>query len=230
MIIGRTKARLISELTIDQDIPMETFKLTGLGAPAAQNDSLRYGQAEIRNNEIAAAAAIALSKLAGWTDEKLLKGAGVGAAPDEIDIPNAATKEFFVPAGGATTALKGDFAVARAQYGGGEAAVSFKIPHDFSTIIVAQLIIIPHGASAVAWDIDIDSDYGAVGEAHTANSEADTTTTYNLTEDEIEAIDIAGILSAIAAHDFVGVKLTNSRAGDAEYAYIEVVGVRIRYS
>lgn len=39
------------------------YRLTGLGAPTAQNDALRYGQAEIRNAEIAAAAAIAYSKL-----------------------------------------------------------------------------------------------------------------------------------------------------------------------
>jgi len=63
MLIGRTKARLISEITIDANIAMATFKLTGLGAPADQDDSLRYGRAEITNAEIAAGAAIALSKL-----------------------------------------------------------------------------------------------------------------------------------------------------------------------
>ena len=63
MRIGRSKARNISELTIDANVAMATHKLTGLGAPAAQNDSLRYGQAEIRTNEIAADAAILLTQL-----------------------------------------------------------------------------------------------------------------------------------------------------------------------
>lgn len=63
MIIGRTRSKLISDVTIDQDIDMLTYKLTGLGAPSAQDDSLRYDRAEIRNQEIKLAADIALSKL-----------------------------------------------------------------------------------------------------------------------------------------------------------------------
>ncbi len=45
------------------DINMAGEKVTGLGPPAAVNDALRYGVAEIRNNEIAAGAAIAYAKL-----------------------------------------------------------------------------------------------------------------------------------------------------------------------
>lgn len=45
MIIGRTKARLISELIIDADIDMATHKLTGLGAGAGAGHSLQYQQA-----------------------------------------------------------------------------------------------------------------------------------------------------------------------------------------
>ncbi len=54
---------LLAGGTMSGNIAMGANKLTGLGAPAAQDDSLRYGRAEIRNNEIAAAAAIAYSKL-----------------------------------------------------------------------------------------------------------------------------------------------------------------------
>jgi len=44
MKIGRTMARLISEITIDADVPMATFKLTGLGAGAGAGQSVRYEQ------------------------------------------------------------------------------------------------------------------------------------------------------------------------------------------
>lgn len=54
---------LLSGGTMSGNIAMGGNKVTGLGAPAAQDDALRYGRAEIRNAEIAAAAAIAYSKL-----------------------------------------------------------------------------------------------------------------------------------------------------------------------
>ncbi|MBA7672708.1 hypothetical protein ES703_80894 [subsurface metagenome] len=54
---------LLAGGTMTGNIAMGGNKVTGLGAPAAQDDSLRYDRAEIRNNEIAAAAAIAYSKL-----------------------------------------------------------------------------------------------------------------------------------------------------------------------
>jgi len=63
MRIGRPAARYLSEIVADADLDMDGHKLTGLSAPADQNDSLRYGQAEIRNAEIALAAEIILSKL-----------------------------------------------------------------------------------------------------------------------------------------------------------------------
>lgn len=49
--------------TMTGNIIMGGNKVTGLGAPTAQDHALRYGRAEIRNAEIAAAAAIAYSKL-----------------------------------------------------------------------------------------------------------------------------------------------------------------------
>lgn len=44
MKIGRSKARVISELTIDQDIAMLTYKLTGLGAGSGDGHSIRHQQ------------------------------------------------------------------------------------------------------------------------------------------------------------------------------------------
>ncbi|MBA7569578.1 hypothetical protein ES708_11319 [subsurface metagenome] len=54
---------LLAGGTMSGNIIMGGNKLTGLGAPAAQDDALRYNRAEIRNNEIAAGAAIAVAKL-----------------------------------------------------------------------------------------------------------------------------------------------------------------------
>lgn len=54
---------LLAGGTMTGDIAMGGNKVTGLGAPADQDDALRYSRAEIRNAEIAAAAAIVYSKL-----------------------------------------------------------------------------------------------------------------------------------------------------------------------
>lgn len=50
-------------LKMNQALNMNSKQITGLPAPAASGNALRYGNAEIRNAEIAAAAAIAYSKL-----------------------------------------------------------------------------------------------------------------------------------------------------------------------
>jgi hypothetical protein len=44
MRISRSPTRLISEITIDQNVPMAGFILTGLGAGVAAGNSLRYEQ------------------------------------------------------------------------------------------------------------------------------------------------------------------------------------------
>lgn len=44
MRVSRNVAKLISNLTVDANIPMATFKLTGLGAGSASGNSVRYEQ------------------------------------------------------------------------------------------------------------------------------------------------------------------------------------------
>ena len=55
---------LLAGGTMSGNIAMGTNKITGQGAPGTAGDGLRYGNAEIRNAEIAVAAAILESKLA----------------------------------------------------------------------------------------------------------------------------------------------------------------------
>jgi len=110
MRIVRSPIRVTSGLTVDEDLDFLTLYQSKRLASPASGESLRKGNKDITNAEVADAAAIALTKLAStpytqaesnglnhysrkpgqkhrWTDEKLLKGAGSGADPDEIDVP-----------------------------------------------------------------------------------------------------------------------------------------------
>ncbi len=135
------------------------------------------------------------------------------------------TKEFFIPfvtSDGALTNF-GDYPVA--ILGTNKIArCSFFVPNDFSAITSAVVVIIP-AATGGTEDFDIYSDYAASGEAYATNSESDAATTYNVTASEVTEIDISGILSALAAGDYVGIRFDNKEATN-----VNVVGVRFKYS
>lgn len=136
------------------------------------------------------------------------------------------SKELWVPTTyGTTIASCGDFPVARCLNADDEAYVSFKVPDDFASIDSALLVVIVRATQGAA-DWDISSDYGAVGEAFDIHSESDTATTYNVTNDQKFGIDISGILSSLAAGDYVGIKLIQKDAAHDVY----VLGVHFKYS
>ncbi len=90
--------RLISQITVDQNIPMAGFHLTGLGAPAAQNDSLRYGQLEIRNAEVAVAAAILNTKISPVPNGFFWLANGVNLVTDVARVADLAWTDVDITA------------------------------------------------------------------------------------------------------------------------------------
>jgi len=146
-----------------------------------------------------------------------------------------ATREFFVPVTygtqGAVWKLEalGDFPGTSTDAINDVAHVAFKVPHDFTAITNAEFIVIPLFTQGTAnWDID--SDYGAVGQAYNTHSESDVATTYNVTANQLFAVDLDdatnGILDDLAADDYVGIKITLKDAGHDFHA----LGVRFKYS
>ena len=118
-----------------------------------------------------------------------------------------------------------DFPVGKCRNLNNAAHTAFKVPYDFSSITNAELIVRAGVTNANAnWDIL--SDYGAIGEFYAIHDEVDTATTYNVTVNIKYAIDISGILSVLAADDYVGIRLIQADAGHD----VDVLGVRFRYS
>ena len=140
----------------------------------------------------------------------------------------AATKEFFVPATGTTGGTLGYagrlYAAVQLNVQAEKASMSFWIPNDYSSVTNAEIIVHVRATQAAAsWHID--SNYAAPGEAYNASSES-LEITYNVTNDEIYAIDISSILDTIAVGDIVGIQLDQKTAGHN----VDVIGLRFRYS
>ena len=138
---------------------------------------------------------------------------------------NTPTKQFFVPITHSTGSIiaYGKFPVALLNASGEDAYIAFGVPHDFSSITNSEVICIGAATSATA-GIDVASYYAADGEAYNTHSESDTASTYSITTDQIDSLDISGILSSLAAGDYVGIEVTY---GDTA---IYVLGVRFRYA
>jgi len=99
------------------------------------------------------------------------------------------------------------------------------IPGDFNSLVSCDLVLIPEATDATA-DIDIYSDYAAVGEGYQDNQESETTNTYSTTTDQMFALDLTPVMSGVAAGDCVGILLQPQDAGDDLYCLgIELVYV-----
>lgn len=133
------------------------------------------------------------------------------------------TKEFFVRFSGNDN--DGDHGGVTINGGAtANAYLTFLVPADFSSITAAEVIILP-GVNNAALDLDVDVDYGAVGEASTTHTGSDTTSTYNVTNGTLFAISISSLLGSLAAGDYVGVHLT---LGPSENHL--ALGVRFKYA
>lgn len=138
------------------------------------------------------------------------------------------TREFFWPStlGTGVPALNiGTYPGTDCLTGGAGGYVAGVIPHDFNAIDEAVLMIIPHDTNAVG-NIDIYSHYASPGEQENVHTEQDLASTYNITTHEIFEIDISGILSDIAAGDYLGLLAV---AFNATSEFL-LVGMRLRYT
>lgn len=117
--------------------------------------------------------------------------------------------------------LQGDYAVLEILTTGND-NVPFWIPSDFHELVSYDIIVIPETTKAAA-DVDLNSDYGAVGESETIHSESNTAITYNWTAGQKFAADSSSVLSAIAADDDGGINWKNNTTGVVNILWTEMV-------
>lgn len=152
-----------------------------------------------------------------------VSGATVADALDTLDGAIPTTKEVFFNATDYNVNV-GDF---RMRSIGGTAShrFTFAVPDDFVSLTSLELLAVSNGTNT-GRDIDISSDYGAVGENYFNHSETDTTSTYDFTVNEITALDISGIYSSLAAGDFCGLFVDHNSVGFG----INYLGIKMVYS
>lgn len=141
-------------------------------------------------------------------------GRNVPKDDEDTDTDTLPTKEFFF------WDLTGNVGSGTITY------LTLKVPHDYTSITSAQVIVYHQDINKSTVDIDITADYGAVGEAFNNHSESDTASTYNFTANELTAIDISSELTGIAVDDYVKIAVTVNTA-DLE---LWIYGIRFRYT
>ena len=146
---------------------------------------------------------------------------------DNALIASSVTKEIFI-SGTDYSDNNGDYRVISLSQNGSQ-RFTFHIPNDFASLTSIKLIGIPSaGAAGAAKDIDLSSEYGAIGEASNNFTESDIATTYDLTgtSGEItEVLDLNVVLSSLAAGQFIGVFVDHNGIGGA----IDYLGVKLIY-
>ena len=135
-------------------------------------------------------------------------------------------KTLWVPVTyGTTMANYGAYPLARCTALFNTAYISFKVPDDLHTITEAKVVVIPRVTQAAA-DWDIYSYYAAAGEAYNTHTESDTASTYNVTDEQMFEVDISGILTSLAAGDYVGILFSLHNAAHD----VDVLGVMFKYT
>jgi hypothetical protein len=116
----------------------------------------------------------------------------------------------------------------RSIAGSGSYRFTFKLPDNYTSLLSVDLIgIVSAAAAQTARNIDLASEYAAIGEIYNTNTESDTTTTYNLSgySSEIYALNLLTVLTGVAPRDLVGVLVTHVAIGGS----IDYLGIRIKY-
>lgn len=151
-----------------------------------------------------------------FTDAEQTKLAGI-AAGAQVN-----TKEtWFSP--GSDTANDSRYSV-RSNGASASSFFSFKVPHDFTSIVSMDVIFFPIATDAAS-DVDLFSSYGAIGEDRINHQESSTVATYNFVANILTAVNIAPVFSVLAANDVCGLEWDQTGAPATR-----ILGLRLRYN
>ena len=148
-------------------------------------------------------------------------GAAVWTETTQGGGGGGATKEFFVSANAGGDANLGFFhAVTRTS----TQAVNFNffMPHDFTSLTSAVVVMIPDATETIQADHRLQS--GAAGEAYNTINNTTADQTLAVTLNQLTEMDVSGPFTGVVANDYIGFKF------ESDTADLRVIGLRIKYS
>jgi len=139
---------------------------------------------------------------------------------------DGATKEFFAPAGyGTELSYRSYHPLYAIDANGDLADIGFYVPHDFTSLVEAVVVI--RAAATATHRLDFIVDYGAVGENLNNHHETLYDQDFEWTNGLVYEIDLSAKMPDLAAGDFVGIDVSTLGVNTAN---IGVLGVRFKYS
>jgi len=118
----------------------------------------------------------------------------------------------------------GDYKVKALGQGGSE-NFTFTVPIDFVSLVALEWIFSPTNTIAAGRTLDLNSDYGTIGEIIQNNSESSLALPIIGNSNTFTALDISSVFSNITGGDVCGVNINLNNIGTP----LEVFGIRIRY-
>jgi hypothetical protein len=104
--------------------------------------------------------------------------------------------------------------------------ISFMFPADYVSLVSLQVVGIP-SATFVSQDIDLFSQYAALGELFNANAQSNITGLYSGTIDTLFQLDISALYTSAVAGDFAGIQIDhNAIGGTILYLGVNMVYLR----
>ena len=125
---------------------------------------------------------------------------------------------FFNCLKGSSYSAVGDFWTTES---GSECYFILLIPDDFSSLVSADVIVLPVASGSLTFSLE--SDYATTGEAYNTHSDSDTTGSYALTDEELIGIDVSSVLASISAGDYVGLTIEKDSAVSLKFIGLKFV-------
>jgi hypothetical protein len=101
----------------------------------------------------------------------------------------------------------------------------FSVPMDFGSLVSLELLGVPTASNAAA-NIDLASNYAAVGQSPTTFTGSNTTATYALVSGILVALNLSPVVASLGAGHQGGVLVTHNSVGGS----VDYYGIRLRYN